>query len=164
MTNWTTVTGSSSGDTGSTNWTTVTGSSSGATGSTGALGSNSMITNPGTITITSPSTGFSSTNTFVVGGGGGGGAGTTGQYYTSSGWSSPNTTITLGKGGKPVLSTEKNEIDLDELADFVKIMRERMLILVPDFEKHEKYAALKKAYDHYKMIEALLQEDKKDDK
>jgi hypothetical protein len=43
------------------------------------------------------------------------------------------------------------------------IMKERLLILTPAFEKHEKYAALKKAYDNYKMIEALIQEDRKDD-
>ena len=43
-------------------------------------------------------------------------------------------------------------------------MKERLLILVPNFEKHEKYAALKKAYNHYKMIEALIQEENKDDK
>lgn len=155
-----------------TNWTTVTGSSMNSSVATAPLGS--TTTAPQTITITSPSTGFSSANTFVVGGGGSGGGGisSSGTYYTTSsgtGWTGTsfnqnNTTITLGKGGKPTLSTEKNEINLDELADFVKIMRERMLILVPDFEKHEKYAALKKAYDNYKIIEALLQEEKKDDR
>lgn len=106
----------------------------------------------------------------TIGGGGGGGVGaqghtgTTGSYYVSTGtgvgtmWSTP----TLNPS---VLSTSKgNSVDLDELAEMMKIMKERLLILIPAFEKHEKYAALKKAYDNYKMIEALIQEDRKDDK
>lgn len=59
-------------------------------------------------------------------------------------------------GTNPVLTTDKSKIDLNELAEMMKIMRERLLILVPDFEKHEKYEALKKAYDHYKLIEAMV--------
>jgi len=107
-----------------------------------------------------------SISTITVGGGGGVGAightGTTGSYFISSSgtgtqWSTP----TLNPS---VLSTSKgNSVDLDELAEMMKIMKERLLILIPDFEKHEKYAALKKAYDNYKMIEALIQEDRKDD-
>jgi hypothetical protein len=106
-----------------------------------------------------------SISTITVGGGGGVGAigqGTTGSYYISSGgtgtqWSLPQPNAT-------VLKTSKgNEIDVDELAVMMKIMKERLLILIPAFEKHEKYAALKKAYDNYKMIEALIQEDRKDD-
>jgi hypothetical protein len=109
-------------------------------------------------------------STITVGGGGGGGVGaightgTTGSYYVSTGtgvgtmWSTP----TINSAA--VLTTSKgNSVDLDELAEMMKIMKERLLILIPDFEKHEKYAALKKAYDNYKMIEALIQEDRKDD-
>jgi hypothetical protein len=134
-----------------------------------------------TVTITGSSSlgGFSgsgissltapSISTITVGGGGGGGGvgvightGTTGSYYISSSgtgtpWSSP-------QAGSTVLKTSKgNEIDVDELAEVITIMKERLLILIPAFEKHEKYAALKKAYDNYKMIEALIQEDRKDD-
>jgi len=110
-----------------------------------------------------------SISTITVGGGGGGGVGaightgTTGSYFISSGgtgaqWSTP----TINSAA--VLHTSKgNSVDLDELAEMMKIMKERLLILIPDFEKHEKYAALKKAYDNYKMIEALIQEDRKDD-
>ena len=56
----------------------------------------------------------------------------------------------------------KSEINIDELADLISILKERLLILIPNFEKQEKYQALKKAYDHYKMIEALIQEEKID--
>ena len=59
-------------------------------------------------------------------------------------------------GTNPILTTDKGKIDLNELAEMMAIMRERLLILVPDFEKHEKYEALKKAYDHYKLIEAIV--------
>lgn len=62
-------------------------------------------------------------------------------------------------GTNPTISTEKNKINLDELADLMKIMQERLLILVPNFEKHEKYEALKKAYDHYKLIESIVNGD-----
>lgn len=142
-----------------------------------------------TLTVTSSSSGLGSTtfqpitvpmtgatgainSVHVIGGGGGGygGVGSTGNYYmsTSTGgaWTSPSpnqSTITIA-GNSPKLKTEKNEIDLNELAELTKIMKERLLILVPNFEKHEKYAALKKAYDHYKLIEALLQEENKDGK
>ena len=65
-------------------------------------------------------------------------------------------------GPNPKIKTDRNVINLDEAAETLKILRERLLILVPDFEKHEKYAALKKAYDHYKMLERLIIEDKID--
>jgi hypothetical protein len=100
--------------------------------------------------------------------------GGTGYYSTpitttnTAGWTTmataPNTANIKITGNNPKLSTDKNDIDLDELADTMRILRDRFLILIPDFEKHEKYAALKKAYDHYKLIEAMLQEEKKDDK
>ena len=132
------------------------------------------------VTITGSSSGYSTippittlsgtAGTVLMGGGGGGGVGaqghtgTTGSYYVSTGtgggtmWSTPTLNSTA------VLTTSKgNSVDLDELAEMMKIMKERLLILIPAFEKHEKYAALKKAYDNYKMIEALIQEERKDD-
>jgi hypothetical protein len=95
-----------------------------------------------------------------------GGAGT----YFASGPGGPSWTGTTTSnqanlkitGKNPTLSTEKSEINIDELADLISILKERLLILIPNFEKQEKYQALKKAYDHYKMIEALIQEEKID--
>ena len=129
-------------------------------------------------------------NTFVtmVGGGGGGGGGVyttttapntstitipaqggggVGTYLSSGTTSTPMwTNITQNAnikvtGNNPTITTDKNSINLDEVADLVKILKERLLVIIPDFEKHEKYAALKKAYDHYKLIEAMVQEEKK---
>jgi hypothetical protein len=45
------------------------------------------------------------------------------------------------------------------LKDFMEKVEERLLILQPDPAKLEKYAALKKAYEHYKMMEKLVSEE-----
>lgn len=71
-----------------------------------------------------------------------------------SGATQPGTIYVNGED--PSLKTEKVSINLNELGEMMKIMRERLLIIIPDFEKHEKYEALKKAYDHYKLIEAMV--------
>ena len=41
-------------------------------------------------------------------------------------------------------------------------MEKRLAILVPDPKKLEKFEALQKAYNHYKLLEALLHEEDKD--
>ena len=120
-------------------------------GGSGGSGVYTTTTAPNTSTITIPAQG-------------GGGVGT----YLSSGTSSTpmwvnttqNATIKV-TGNNPTIITDKNSINLDELAELTKILKERLLVIIPDFEKHEKYAALKKAYDHYKLIEAMVQEEKK---
>jgi hypothetical protein len=43
-------------------------------------------------------------------------------------------------------------------------INERLAILVPDPKKLEKFAALKKAYDHYKLMESLIDEKDLKDK
>jgi hypothetical protein len=117
------------------------------------------IAGSGVTTITT-----NNTSTFTVPAQGGGGVGT---YLSSGTTSSPmwvgttqNANIKV-TGNNPTIHTDKNSINLDEVADLVKILKERLLVIIPDFEKHEKYAALKKAYDHYKLIEAMVQEETK---
>ncbi len=61
-----------------------------------------------------------------------------------------------------MLYTENGDIDLAELAELIPILKERLLLLVPDFEKMEEYPALKEAYDHYKMLEKLCYKNKED--
>lgn len=81
----------------------------------------------------------------------------TGNGYYTIGTTQPTYQPNIHiSGSNPSLSTDKDKIDLNELAELMKIMRERLLILVPNFEKHEKYEALKKAYDQYKLIEAMI--------
>lgn len=58
--------------------------------------------------------------------------------------------------GKTTIKTTKSTIDIDELADIIDTLKKRLLILAPDFEKHEKYPMLKQMYDEYKAMEALL--------
>lgn len=48
------------------------------------------------------------------------------------------------------------------VGDFMKTVGERLLILEADFKKHDKYPALKDAYDQYKVLEKLLNDDSTD--
>ena len=45
------------------------------------------------------------------------------------------------------------------LSKTLEAIQDRLAILQPDPKKLEKYEALKKAYDHYKLMEKLLKED-----
>jgi hypothetical protein len=58
--------------------------------------------------------------------------------------------------GKNTIKTAKSIIDIDELAEMMETLKKRLLILTPDFEKHEKYPMLKELYNEYKAMEALL--------
>lgn len=61
-----------------------------------------------------------------------------------------------GDNGKTYIKTKHHEIDIDELGDLMKTLKERLLVLTPNFEKHEKYPMLKQMYDEYKAMERLL--------
>lgn len=84
------------------------------------------------------------------------------QYATAPavGSISFNTSNSLSAGtteyGKTTIKTAKNTIDIDELADMMNTLKKRLLILTPNFEKHEKYPMLKELYDEYKAMEKLL--------
>jgi hypothetical protein len=120
-------------------------------GSGGGGGSGVYTTTaPNTSTITVPAQGGGGSGTYLS-------SGTIGSMWTTT-MQNANVRIT---GNNPTITTDKNSINLDEVADLVKILKERLLVIIPDFEKHEKYAALKKAYDHYKLIEAMVQEETK---
>lgn len=49
------------------------------------------------------------------------------------------------------------------LKDFISKIEQRLAILVPDPKKLEKYKALKIAYENYKVLEKLCEEDTKTD-
>jgi hypothetical protein len=103
------------------------------------------------------------------------------QYYTYSttGVTGPAYTINTGAGmngawgsASTVISTTHPSLQVSGDAEFegnVKIkgkdlaksleaIEKRLAILVPDPKKLEKFEALKKAYDHYKLLEALCHE------
>ena len=54
------------------------------------------------------------------------------------------------------METEKLIVDGMDVGDFMKTISRRFLVLQDDFEKHEKYPALKDLYEQYKVMEALL--------
>jgi hypothetical protein len=116
-------------------------------------------------TITLPS---SSVYTINTGGGGGGGSGgiyttnTTGAGYTWSQSYAP--TVNITNDGVEVKEGGDIKIGNRSMKEFMTKMEERLAILVPDPERLEKFEALKKAYEHYKTMEALCFPDEKDKK
>jgi hypothetical protein len=149
----------------STNITMATGGGGGSNVS--GYGTYGTLPPTSTVTVTGAGTSYPITgNPQIVTIGATGSSSGVGSFLTSTSsgpiWSNNlnNANIKI-TGNNPMLSTDKNEIDLDELADTMRILRERFLIIIPDFEKHEKYAALKKAYDHYKLLEAMIKGEKK---
>ncbi len=89
-----------------------------------------------------------------------------GGYYISSGtggnytWSNTTTTpsVNITGGGIDMAAGTDISIDGKSLKTFMNKMEERLAILVPDPAKLEQFAALKKAYEHYKLMESLCQE------
>jgi hypothetical protein len=105
-----------------------------------------------------------------------GGAGASGSSYlyssgTGTQWATTTPYITTGIGS--VGSTPSIKVTGDaefdgnvtikgkDLVSFMETLEKRLAILQPDPKKLEKFEALKKAYNHYKMLEALceVQED-----
>lgn len=151
-------------------------STSTSTTSTAAGGTYAGVgqTTPSTLPYTSPTyhTGTTVTNGGYVSGpiGVASPSLTTGIYNPNSTFTTINTggmpqygTIHIS-GANPSIATDKVKIDLNELGELISVMKERLLIITPNFEKHEKYAALKKAYDNYKLIEAMVSGDENDNK
>jgi hypothetical protein len=75
-----------------------------------------------------------------------------GNYY--------NTTSNVNITGNGIDMKSGSDITIDgkSLKNFMDKMEERLAILVPDPAKLEKFEALKKAYEHYKLMEKLCQE------
>lgn len=95
-------------------------------------------------------------------------AGSAGSYLFNNGSSSSWATIT-GSNKQPSLQVKgdaefegKVMINGRNISEFLETISKRLSILVPDPEKLEHFEALKKAYEHYKTLEALCQVPKKD--
>ena len=114
----------------------------------------------GSGTITLPTT------TITNGGYTIGPAGSSGQFYTTGtgghNWNNPPTVNITGTGIDMAAGTDIS-IDGKSLKTFMNKMEERLAILVPDPSKLEKFEALKKAYEHYKLMESLCQEQPKEE-
>jgi hypothetical protein len=87
------------------------------------------------------------------------------QWSSISSGSTSMTTSSLSimaeGDGDALIKTKKNTINLDEMAVMMETVKERLLILAPNFELQEKYPALKEAYEHYKVLEAMMTADDK---
>ena len=118
---------------------------------------NSMYSS-GTITLP--------TTTITNGGYTIGSTGSNGQFYTTGtgghNWNNPPTVNITGTGIDMAAGTDIS-IDGKSLKTFMNKMEERLAILVPDPSKLEKFEALKKAYEHYKLMESLCQEQPKEE-
>ena len=84
--------------------------------------------------------------------------GTTGYNFNTT---SPSVNIT--SGGIDMAAGTDIKVDGKSLKEFMNKMEERLAILVPDPKKLEQFAALKKAYEHYKLMESLCQEQPKEE-
>jgi hypothetical protein len=107
-------------------------------------------------TITLPSTGYTI------------GTGYSGQFLTSgsngTSWttSTGSSTVNIGSDGIDMAAGTDIKIDGKSLKEFMNKMEQRLAILVPDPKKLEKFEALKRAYEHYKTMEALCFPEKED--
>lgn len=98
-------------------------------------------------------------------------SGGSGYTYTTASncytWANPvttNTNVHINTDGIKMDEGTDIKIGNKSLKEFMLKMEERMAILVPDPNKLEKFAALKKAYENYKLLEKLCQEEDKEDK
>lgn len=81
--------------------------------------------------------------------------------HTTSGWTSTTVGHSQPFTGMTMLnsSSSNKSISINELIDVIDVLKQRMLILTPLFEKHERYPALLAAYSDYLLIERLITED-----
>ena len=139
----------------------ITGSAGTDTITVGAVGADTITLDPHSLMST---TIFP--NTITSGGYSYSSSGTSATTYTIApstyNWTSSNVNIT-GNGIDMAAGTDL-KIDGKSLKEFINKMEERLAILVPDPAKLEKFEALKKAYDHYKLMEKLCQEEPKEEK
>jgi hypothetical protein len=89
---------------------------------------------------------------------------------TTSPWSSGYSNITTSGSQSSLHVTGDAEFEQDIKIKGVSVLKtldeinKRLAILVPDPDKLEHFEALKKAYDHYKVLEALCQLPTKESK
>ena len=96
---------------------------------------------------------------------GAGGAGGTGAYYTiNSTYNQPWQNLTMTNNSQQSLNVKGDaefegrvKVNGQDLGEFMETISKRLAILVPDPAKLEHFEALKKAYDHYKLLEALCE-------
>jgi len=106
---------------------------------------------------------YPSLNVGAAGGTLTGSSGSSYVYTTNS--TSPWGNLTMTNNSQPSSLNVKGDAEFEgkvkingqDLAEFMEILSSRLAILVPDPEKLEHFEALKKAYNHYKMLEKLCE-------
>jgi len=82
-----------------------------------------------------------------------------GYTFTSSAsaglWGSTSNSVKIDQDGIDLKEGTDIKIGNRSLVKFMETLEERLAILQPDPEKLEKFEALKQAYEHYKLLEAL---------
>ena len=89
-----------------------------------------------------------------------GAQGSTGGYTFSSsaisGWGGTTShSVNIDHNGIDLKAGADIKISGRSLVKFMETLEDRLAILQPDPEKLEKFEALKQAYEHYKLLEAL---------
>lgn len=134
----------------------------------------SSVTAPATYTVSTTSTYYTTAS----------GMGATGSPYTfntgagnvilngASSWGNITTTVGSSQSnltGAALHVSNDAEFEGDikvkgkSLSEWMSVMEKRLAILVPNPAKLEKFEALQKAYNHYKLLEALCHEEKSND-
>jgi len=90
-------------------------------------------------------------------------SGSGGTYYTTNS-TSPWQNLTMTNNHQSSLNVKgdaefegKVKVNGQDLGEFMETISKRLAILVPDPAKLEHFEALKKAYNHYKMLEKLCE-------
>jgi hypothetical protein len=78
----------------------------------------------------------------------------------TSGLTSIGSNYIANSNGYSTISGNGASLDtqLKSIRNRLAMMEERLAILTPDLQKLEKYTALKKAYDNYKVVENLCKD------
>ena len=106
-------------------------------------------------TITLPSTTINSGYTI--------GSSSSNYYATGTIGINTSPSVNITSGGIDMAAGTDITVDGKSLKEFMNKLEERLAILVPDPKKLEQFAALKKAYEHYKLMESLCQDPPKED-
>ena len=107
-------------------------------------------------TITLPSTTIAN-NGYTIG------SASSNNYYITGAGGYNTSSVNISSDGIDMAAGTDIKVDGKSLKEFMNKMEERLAILVPDPKKLEQFAALKKAYEHYKLMEKLCQEPPKED-
>lgn len=118
--------------------------SMGAGGAVGASGTVGNYANSSTYTVTPSTVGVGS------------------SWYTIPNSISWNTTASPATSINSPLVIEYGGTRID-VGQAITMLMERLCIIQPSFELHEKYPALKEAYEAYKSLEALCKSGEKDE-